>query len=157
MFMWCMAWCECTLVGMQWMQMPPCWYVVMRMSPWCMLWCKCLLGACYDANVCLDMQWMQLPSCRYAMNANAPLWVYHDMECFGTNTIYSKFLLFSKRGFHNAWNQNIFKLDLLFMKSHLPFDLRFPKNWWSPLEISEWGIYLKSDDLAQKDLFSQFG
>ena len=39
------------------------------------------------------------------------------------------------------------------MKSHLSFDLRLPKNWWSLLEISEWGIDLESDDLAQKIYF----
>ena len=39
------------------------------------------------------------------------------------------------------------------MKSHLPFDLRLPKNWWSLLEISEQGIDLESDDLAQKICF----
>ena len=85
-----------------------------------MPWCRCSCSACHDANApCKDamnanarlgMQWMQMSpweyamirmpaweyamvwmsSCRYAMNANAPLWVYHDTECFGANTIYSK-------------------------------------------------------------------
>ena len=99
MSLWCMLWCECILVGMQWMQMSPweyvmmlmypCGYVMAWMSSWCMLWCECTL---------VGMQWMQMSpweyvmmlmypcgyamawmsSCRYAMNANAPLWVYHD-------------------------------------------------------------------------------
>ena len=39
------------------------------------------------------------------------------------------------------------------MKSHLIFDLRLPKKWWSLLKISEWGIDLEFDDLAQKIYF----
>ena len=40
------------------------------------------------------------------------------------------------------------------MKSHLFFDLKLPKkNWWTLLEIFEWGIDLESDDLAQKIYF----
>ena len=70
---WCMPWCECSLIGMQWMQMSPWEYVMMLMYPcgyamawmssWCMLWCECTLvgmqwcecplGACYDVNVFL--------------------------------------------------------------------------------------------------------
>ena len=85
------------------------------------------------------------------MNANALLWVYHDTNALTQTQFIQKFLLILKWGFRNAWNQNIFKLNLLFLKSHLPFDLRLPKNWWSLLENS-W-IYLKSDDLAQKTYF----
>ena len=91
---------------------------MMRMSLWCMQWCECNL---------VGMQWCRCPF-KYAMNANAPLWVYNDTNVLMQTQFIQKFLLFSKRGFHNAWNQNIFTLDLLFMKSHLPFDLRFPKK-----------------------------
>ena len=45
------------------------------------------------------------------------------------------------------------KLDLLFMKSHLPFDLRPPKIGDHYQKIFEWDIDLKSDDLAQKIYF----
>ena len=45
------------------------------------------------------------------------------------------------------------KLDLLFMKSHFPFDLRLPKIGDHYQKISEWGIDLKSDDLTQKIYF----
>ena len=144
-----MSWCKCPLVGMSWCKcffdsMPWCECFFGSM-PWCkcffgsMPWCKCSFGACHDAYApCKDVMMqiypyryavMQMYPCRYTMNVNAPLWVYHATECFGANTVYSKtFFLFSKRGFHNAWNQNIFTLDLLFMKSHLPFDLRLPKK-----------------------------
>ena len=59
------------LVGMSWWKCPPGGYAMMQMSAWE-----------------YAMAWMS--SCRYAMNANAPLWVYHDTRCFGANTIYSK-------------------------------------------------------------------
>ena len=127
------------------MLMYPCGYAVMRMSLWCMQWCECNL---------VGMQWCRCPF-RYAMNANAPLWVYHDTNALMQTQFIQKFLLFSKRGFHNAWNQNIFKLNLLFLKSHLPFDLRLPKNWWSLLENLRIGHRLGIWWSGSKD--SQFG
>ena len=43
------------------------------------------------------------------------------------------------------------KLDLLFMKSHIPFDLRLKKKLVITYQkIFEWGIDLESNDLAQK-------
>ena len=45
------------------------------------------------------------------------------------------------------------KLDLLFLKSYLLFNLRLSKNWRSLLEISECGIGLEPYDLAQKIYF----
>ena len=112
------------------------------------LWCKCLLTEMKMPNVLwckcflMGMSWCKCLF-RYAMNANAPLWVYHDANALIRTQFIQKFLLFSKRGFHNAWNQNIFKLNLLFLKSHLPFDLRLPKNWWSLLENLRMGHLLE--------------
>ena len=145
--------------------MPPCGYVVMRMSPWCMLWCKCLLGACYDANVYLDMQWMQLPSCRYAMNANALLWVCHDVNvrlrlCHDVNVhmmqtqFIQKFLLFSKRDFHNAWNQNLLKA--WFIKKLSSFWLKAPKKLVITIRNLRMGHWFRIWWSGSKDLFSQF-
>ena len=68
-----------------------------------------------------------------------------------------KFFLFSKRGFHNAWNQNILKTWFIIHEKSSSFWLKAPKNWWSLLEIFEWGIDLKSDDLVQKIYFHTFG
>ena len=111
-----------------------------------MPWCECPLGSMpWRECPLIGMQWMQMPPCRY------------DSECFGANTIYSKIpFIFKTRLPQRLKPKYSQKLDLLFMKSHLLFDLKLPKDWWSLLEISEWGIDLESDDLAQ-DLFSQFG
>ena len=86
-------------------------------------------------------------SCRYVMTQNALV----------QTQFIQKFPLFSKQGFHNAWNQSIFKLNLLFMKSHLPFDLRLSKNWWSLLENLWMRHLLEIWWSDSKDLFSQFG
>ena len=91
--------CECLLIGMS--------------------WCKCpFIGMPWRECPLVGMQWMQMSHCGYIMTRM--LWCKHNLL--------KKFLLFSKRGFHHAWNQNIFKLNLLFLKSHLPFDLRIPKK-----------------------------
>ena len=88
------------------------------------------------------------------MNANVFLWVYHDMNALTQTQFIQKFPLFPKRGFLNAWNQNILKAWFIIPeKSSFFFDLRLLKNWWSLLEISEWGIDLESDDLAQEIYF----
>ena len=104
-----MQWCECPFVGMQWCR------CLIESMPWCecplrnMPWRECPF---------VGMQWMQMPPCGYIMTQNTLV----------QTQFIQKFLLFSKRGFHNAWNQNIFKLNLLFLKSHLSFDLRLPKK-----------------------------
>ena len=151
-------WHKCLLTGMSWCKM-----LFVGMS-----WCKCPLGACHDANVrlgvCLwcecplvGMQWCKCPfvgmpwrecplvgmswckcSCRYVM--------------MQTQFI-QKFLLFSKRGFLNA--QNICKTWFIIPeKSSFFFYLRLPKNWWSLLEISEWGYWLGIRWSGSTDLFS---
>ena len=43
------------------------------------------------------------------------------------------------------------------MKSHLPFDLRLPRNWWSLLENLRMGHQLGIWWSGSKDSFSQFG
>ena len=75
-------------------------------------------------------------------------------ECFDANIIYSKNSLYFQNEASSAPEIKIFsKLDLLFPKSHLLFDLRLPKKLMITLEISELDIDLESDDLAQKDYF----
>ena len=128
-------------------QVPSNGHVMKQMLLVGMSWCKCPIGACYDANARLGMQWMQMFPWEYAMMQNTLL----------QTQFIKKFLLFSKRGFHNAWNQNIFTLDLLFMKSHLLFDLRLPKNWWLLLENLWMGHLLEIWWSGSKDLFPQFG
>ena len=85
-------------------------------------------------------------------DVNAPLWVCRDANVHVMQTQFiHKFFLFSKRGFHNAWNQNIFKLNLLFLKSHLPFDLRLPRKFVITVRKSPNGAFTwKSNDLDQK-------
>ena len=73
------------------------------------------------------------------------LWCKHNS--------FKNFLYFQNEASSTLETKIFSKLDLLFMKSHLLFYLRLPKNWWSVLEISEWGIDLESDDLAQKIYF----
>ena len=106
--------------------------------PWCeypligMQWCKCLHGS---------MTWCECP----LRSMPQVFWCKHNLF---------KNLLYFQNEASSVLETKIFsKLDLLFMKSHLLFNLRSPKNWWSLLEISEWGIYLESDDLAQKIYF----
>ena len=95
------------------MRMLPCRYAMMQMSAWVCNDVNVRLGICNDVNVrlgicngvnallwvCnevnarLGMQWHECPF-GYAMNANVPLRVCHDTECFGANTIYSKISFF---------------------------------------------------------------
>ena len=96
-----------------------------------------------------------MPPCGYVMTWMF-MYVCHEANVLMQTQFIQKFLLFSKRGFHNAWTQNIFTLDLLFMKSHLPFDLGLPKNWWSLLENLRMGRLLEIWWSSSKDLFSQF-
>ena len=73
-----------------------------------MQWCRCLF--------------------RYAMNANALLWVYHDTNALMQTQFIQKFSLFSKRGFLNAWNQNIFKTWFIIHEKSSSFWLKAPKK-----------------------------
>ena len=124
-------------LGMQWMQISPWEYAMLRMSAW-----ECV------------MVWIS--SCRYAMNANAPfigisrhgmLWCKHNLF---KNSFY-----FQNEASTTPETKIFSKLDLLFMKSHLPFDLRLPKNWWSLLENLRMGHRLGIWWSGSKD--SQFG
>ena len=110
-----------------------------------MPWCECPLGSMpWRECLFVGMQWMQMPPYGYIMTRM--LWCKHNLF---KNSLY----FWSEAS--SASETKIFsKLDLLFLKSHLLFDLRLPKkNWWSLLEIFEWGIDLESDDLAQKIYF----
>ena len=80
-------WCKCLLIEME-MRMSSNGYVMMQMSLY--------------RNA---MTWMS--SCRYAINANIPLWVYHDTNALMQTQFIQRFPLFSKRDFLNAWNQNL--------------------------------------------------
>ena len=125
-------------LGMQLMQISLWEYAMMWMSVWE-----------------YAMAWMSF--CRYAMNTNAPLWVYHETNALMQTQFIQKFPLFSKRGFHNAWNQNIFKLNLLFLKSHLLFDLRLPKKLVITVRNLRTRHWFRIWWSGSKDLFSQFG
>ena len=126
----------------------PCGYVMMQMP-----FCGCAM--------------MQMPPCGYVTMQILFTW----RKC----NLTKNFFYFANRGFLRAWNQNTFKTRFIFFKdysfysneawmfnaSFLPknmfyVDLGFPKKWLSLLEISEWGINLRSSDLVQKDLFSRF-
>ena len=128
---WCMPWCECLLGSMLMMRMPPCRYA----------WCKCPIGVCHDANV--------------------PLWVRHDANASCRDAIMQtqyiqKFPCFQNEA-SSAPEIKIFsRLDLSFPKGSSIF-LKVPKNWWSLSEIPKWGVDLKSDDLAQKIYFHNWG
>ena len=128
------------------MQMLSCGHAMMQCPFVGIQWCKCPLGS---------MPWCKcpfigIPWCKcLLLGMTRMLWCKHNL--------FKNSLLFSKRGFLNAWNQNIFKLNLLFLKSHLLFDLRLPKklvitvrNLW----MGHWfGIWWS----GSKDLFSQLG
>ena len=77
----------------------------------------------------------------------------HDTNALMPTQFIQKFPLFSKQSFLSAWNQNILKTWFIIQEKSSSFWLKAPKKWWSLLEISEWGIDLESDDLAQKIYF----
>ena len=124
-------------LGMQWMQMSPWEYTMMWIFAWE-----------------YAMAWMS--SCRYAMNANAPLWVYHDTNSLMQTQFIQKFLLFLKWGFLNAWNQNILKTWFIIHEKSSHFWLKAPKKMVITvrnLRMRHWlGIWWS----GSKDLFSQF-
>ena len=108
------------------------------MSLWCTClfsemqfsWCGCPIGACRDANApCRDAM-TQMSHWEYAMMRM--LWCKHDL--------FKNSLYFRPEASTMPKTKIFSKLDLLFMKSHLPFDLRLPKkNWWSLLKKSSNG------------------
>ena len=77
------------------------------------------------------------------------LWCKHNL--------FKNFFYFQNEASTTPETKIFSKLDLLFMKSHLPFDLRLPKNWWSLLENLWMGHLLEIWWSGSKDLFSQFG
>ena len=123
---------------------------MMRMSYWCMPWCKCPCRDAMNANARLGMQWMQVSLWEYAMMRMLCLGVCDECECpfvgmqwrrcliesmpwcecFDANTIYSKknSLYFRPEASTTPKTKIFSKLDLLFMKSHLPFWLKVPKK-----------------------------
>ena len=121
-WMWMPAWvcneCQCPFrnamnanarLGMQWMQMSPWEYAMMRMSAWE-----------------YAMVWMS--SCRYTMNANAPLWVYHDTECFGANTIYSNIPFIFKTRLPQRLKPKYFQTQFIIHEKSSSFWLKAPQK-----------------------------
>ena len=91
------------------------------------------------------------------MNANALLWVNHDTNALMQTQIIQNSLYFQNEA-SSALEIKVFsKLDLLFLKSHLLFNLRLPKKLMITVRISEWNIDLEFDDLAQKVYFHNWG
>ena len=92
------------IVGMSWCKCP------LVGMPWCkcpfvgLPWCKCTI---------VGMQW-----CKCLLESIS--WP----ECFDASTLYSKIPFI----FKTRLPQRLSKLDLLFMNSHLLFDLRLPKK-----------------------------
>ena len=180
-----MSWCKCPIVGMPWCECPldayydanvllgvfhdanvPLVHAMMRMPLWWCNECKCPLGYAMNANVSLRVCHDANVRLGVCYGVDAPLWVcndanvssrvYHDIECFGANTIYSKIPFIFKTRLPQRLKSKYFpKLDLLFMKSHLSFDLRLPKNWWLLLENLRMGHLLEIWWSGSKDLFSQ--
>ena len=148
-------WCKCLLMGMSWCKCP-CRYAMMQISLEYAMNANFSSRVCHDANAscgyvmnanaCLGMQWMQMSpweyvmmrmsaweyamawmsSCRYAMNANASLWVYHDMECFGANTIYSKIPFIFKTRLPQRLKPKYFQTQFIIPKKSSSFWLKAP-------------------------------
>ena len=81
--------------------------------------------------------------CQYKYSkhdADVSSWVCHDANILMQTQFIQKFPLFSNRGFFSAWNQNIFKTWFIIHEKSSSFWLKtLQKNWWSLLEIFEWG------------------
>ena len=135
--------CGCAM-----MQMYPCRCVVMPMYP-----CRCAVMQMYPCRCAV----MQMYPCRCAVMQTYPcrcammqmLWCKHNS--------FKNSLYFQNEASTTPETKIFSKLDLLFMKSHLPFDLRLPKNWWSLLENLRMGHLLETWWSDSLDLFSQFG
>ena len=106
MSIWIQTWCNTSLDFPSLMQMLP---TKMQMF----IWCTCLLS---------KMQ-MQFSWCR------CPFVGMPWCKCFDANIIYLKIFLYFQIKASSAPETKIFsKLDLLFLKSHLLFDLRLSKK-----------------------------
>ena len=121
-----MSWCECPFVGMQWREcpfryamtwMPPCGCAIRWMPAW----------VCNDMNVHLEnMSWRECPlvgmqwcECSFGYVMIWMFWCKHNL--------FKNSLYFQNEASTTPETKIFSKLDLLFMKSHLPFDLRLPK------------------------------
>ena len=104
-----MSWCKCPLVRMQWMLTPA----------WVCNECKCLLES---------MPWCKCPfvgmplcECPFvSISCHGMLWCKHNL--------FKNFFYFQNEASTTPETKIFSKLDLLSMKSHLPFDLRLPKK-----------------------------
>ena len=129
-------------------------------------WRRCKCKFFFDANVSLqrwrcecllmDMSWctcpfgyavMRMSSCRYVMMQM--LWCRHNS--------FKNSLYFQNEASSALETKTFSKLDLLFLKSHLPFDLRLPKNLVITVKNLWMRHWLRTWWSGSKDLFSQFG
>ena len=117
-----MSWCKCPLVGIPWCDCSL-GYAMNANECKCLFgsmpWCECPLGSMpWRECPLVGMQWMQMPSCRYIMTQM--LWYKHNLF---KNSFY-----FQNEVSTTPKTKIFSKLDLLFMKSHLSFELRLPKK-----------------------------
>ena len=109
---------QMSLVGMQWMRMPAWVCNECKCLFESMPWCECLLGS---------IRWMRMPLCGYAMTQMSH-WEYAMMRMLWCkHDLFKNSLYFRPEASTTPKTKIFSKLDLLFMKSHLPFDLRPPK------------------------------
>ena len=136
--------------------MPPCGYAMMQMFMYVCHDVNAPLWVCHDVNVHVGMSWCKCPlgACH---DANVHLWVYHDTDTLIQTQFIQKFLLFSKRGFHNVWNQHILKTRFIIHEKSSSFLLKASKKMVITVRNLRMGYWLRIWWFGSKDLFSQFG
>ena len=112
-------------------------YVMVQMLLVGMSWCKCPFGYAM----------MRMSSCRYVMMQI--LWWSKNSS---KNSLY-----FQNKASSMPETKTFSKLDLLFLKSYLPFDLRLPKKLVIIVRNSQMGCWLEIRWSGSKDLSSQIG
>ena len=123
-------------------------YVMMRMFPqeyvvMQMFTCRCIMMQMSLYRHAM----MQMPPCEYTMPRM--LWCKHNL--------FKNSLYFQNEASTTPETTIFSRLDLLFMKSHLPFDLRLPKKLVITVRNLRMGYRFEIWWSGSKDLFSQFG
>ena len=109
------------------------------------LWCKYLLIEMEMWQSSNGYVIVQMSLCRNTM-----------MQMFGPkHKLFKNSLYFQNEVSLTPETQNVFKTWFIILERIISF-FKVPKNLWSLSEIPKWGVDLKSDDLAWKDLFPQF-
>ena len=104
----------------------------------------------------VGMQWMRMPA--WVCNGcKCPLVGISWHEYFDANTIYSKIPFIFKTRLPQRLKPKYSKLDLLSMKSHLPFDLRPSKKLVIIVRNLRIGNWFRIWWSGSKYLFSPFG